>query len=412
MPNSPQAATIWKEQEATASDGTPLAWLGSWVAISGRTAFVSAKNATVAGQPSQGAVYVFDKSGSGWQQRQKLVGKGSAAGDQFGAGVALHGNTAFITAPTAAVGDNIWQGVVHVFTRSGTADRVGWSDTQVLTASDGTRFATFGTAVAFDGDYAFVGAGGANSQGEYQPRKVYVFRRSSHTGDWVQTQILENPMPADVTNSFGAALAVSGDVLLVGARGATLGGNIGQGVVFPYRLKNGTWLPDGKISDAQGAARDNFGVSIALQGHTALIGAQGAVVDGNQGTVYRYERDRSGWRLVQKIVPTASDSARPALFGALVSMSGDTALVGAYAEKDYRGAAYLFKLKSGMYAQHQRLSASDGVPGDVFGYYGALDGASAAIGAYTKKVGSNAQEGVVYFYDAHSFGASPAAHEA
>ncbi len=406
MPNSPQAAAPWAEQKATASDGTPLAWLGSWVAISGSTAFASAKNANVDGHPSQGAVYVFDRSAGSWHQRQKLVGKNSIAGDAFGAAVALHGDLALVAAPNATIDGNLWQGAVHVFVRR--AGARGWVETQLLIASDGVRFGTFGTAVAFHGEYAFVGAGGANSHGEYLPRKVYVFRRSNRTGDtWVQTQILDNPAPADVTNSFGAALAASPDLLLVGARSATLGGNVGQGIVYPYRLDNGTWVPAGKISDPSGAARDNFGVSIALQGYTALIGSQGAVVNGNQGAVYRYELQDTGWVLVQKLTP--DDAVPRALFGASVSFAGDWALIGAYAEKDYRGAAYVFKLKSGTFVQTQRLTASDGVPNDVFGYYGAIDGTTAVVGAYTKKIGSNVQQGAVYFYDGPSIGPGPGA---
>ncbi|HEU4664704.1 MAG TPA: hypothetical protein VFS55_11810 [Dokdonella sp.] len=401
MPDSPQAVVPWTEQKATATDGTPLAWLGSWVAISGTTAFVSARNATVDGQPSQGAVYVFDKSGGSWHQRQKLVGKQGAAGDQFGAAVALHGNIALIAAPNATIDHNLWQGAVHVFVHDPAAR--GWAETQRLTASDGARLGTFGTAVAFHDEYAFVGAGGANSHGEYVPRRVYVFRRTSRTGNhWTQTQVLDNPDPADVTSSFGAALAASADFLLVGARSATLQGKIGQGIVYVYRHKNGIWSLDGKMSDAHGAARDNFGCSIALQGHTALIGAQGAVVGGNQGAVYQYAFKGTSWQFAGKLTPTNAMS--PALFGASVSISGDAALIGAYAEKQYQGAAYLFRLKSGTYAQQLRLTAADGVANDVFGHYGALDGAAAVVGAYTKKVGANVQQGAVYFYAGPSIG--------
>lgn len=404
MPNSPQAAAPWIEQKALASDGTPLARMGSWVAISGTTALVSARNASVDGHPSTGAVYAFEKSTGGWHQVQKIVGTGSEAGDQFGTAVALHGNIALIAAPNATVDGRLWQGAVYVFVRK--PGSRAWAQVQMLTASDGVRFGVFGTAVAFHGEYAFIGAGGANTHGEYLPRKVYVFRSASRTGDkWAQVQILENPAPADVTSSFGAALAASADLLLVGARSATLGGNIGQGIVYPYRLHDGIWSQDGKISDPHGAARDNFGVSVALQGYTALIGAQGAVVGTNQGAVYRYEFQDDGWQLVQKFVPI--DGVSSALFGASVSFSGDSALVGAYAEKDYRGAAYLFELKSGVFVQTQRLAASDGSAGDVFGYYAALDGASAVVGAYTKKIGQNVQQGAVYFYSGPTLGPAP-----
>lgn len=406
MPNSLQTTAPWGQQKALASDGSAFAWFGSGVAVSGSSALVSARNARVDGRPNQGAVYAFSRTAQGsWRQVQKLVGRNSAAGDQFGATLAMRGGIAFVTAPNATVGSNIWQGRVHVFLRAA-GDR-GWSEAQTLTASDGLAFDTFGTAVEFTDEYAFVGAGGANNtQGNVKPRKLYVFRRTSRTGDhWQQVQVIDNPEPADVNSSFAASLAASGDRVFVGARSATVGANIGQGIIYPYRLHDGVWSPDGKISDPTGKVRDNFGASIALQGDVLLVGAPGAVSGDNQGTVYRYDFKNGLWQLGQKFAPNTGES--PSLFGAVLGMSGDFALVGAYAENGYRGAAYLFRRKAGAYTQLQKLTASDASPNDVFGHYVALDGTTALVGAYPKKNGSNVQEGAAYFYSGPSLGPAP-----
>src|SRR5690606_5969714 len=68
-----EAMDMWLEQKVTAIDGTPEAWFGSAVAISGDTALVGAFNSIVDGKPGQGAVYAFRKVGDAWQQVQKLV---------------------------------------------------------------------------------------------------------------------------------------------------------------------------------------------------------------------------------------------------------------------------------------------------------------------------------------------------
>ncbi|HEX7768875.1 MAG TPA: hypothetical protein VF422_02485, partial [Dokdonella sp.] len=80
---------MWLEQKVKAIDGDPEAWFGSAVAIAGDYAMVGAGNAMVAGRPSQGAVYVFKRVGSQWQQIRKLVASDGAAGDHFGRTLAM-----------------------------------------------------------------------------------------------------------------------------------------------------------------------------------------------------------------------------------------------------------------------------------------------------------------------------------
>ena len=80
-----------------------------------------------------------------------------------------------------------------------------------------------------------------------------------------QVQVIDDPNPTDANTGFGSALAASTDLLMVGARSTTLAGNIGQGMVYPYRLNNGTWSPEGKLSDAHGSARQGGGQEAQLR---------------------------------------------------------------------------------------------------------------------------------------------------
>lgn len=396
MPNPQKLEAAWPEQKAVAADGGPKDWFGSWVAISGTTALVGAKNATVNGQSGQGAVYVFKKSGGVWKQVQKLVASDGAAADQFGTSIALLGKTAIITAPIAKINGNLWQGAAYVFSLTGN----NWIEKQKLVVSNGTEFETFGTSVALNSTSAFIGAGGANHHGQYFPRRVYVFRLvQSDTNDaWTESQILDSPYPDDETSFFGASVAVSDATALVGARASTVAGNVGQGIVFVYTESNGVWILSAKLIASDGAARDNFGISIALQGTTALIGAPGVVIDGNisEGAVYRFDQSGGNWLQTQKF--TAQDGTANTLFGASVSLWKNTALVGAYATDSYRGAAYLFQYKAGAWTQTHKLIASHGLAGDVFGYNTALDAATALVGAYNAEVAGVHQQGAVYFY--------------
>jgi hypothetical protein len=386
---------MWSEQKVVADDGGPQSWFGSWVTISDTMALVGARATTVNGRVNQGAVYVLRKANGKWSQVQKLVAGDGAAGDQFGTAIAFHGSLALITAPFARVNGRTWQGAAYMFALHGGT----WTERQKLTSASGTSFDTFGVAVAFNSSTAFFGAGGTNNGGNIIPRKVYTFEApTTRDGPWVEGPVLAAPDPNDVNSAFGASIAVAGDVALVGARGATTGANVGQGRVYGYARLHGVWTPVQKMLASDGGARDNFGVSLAIDGTTAMIGAPGATINGqvSTGAVYCWEYTHGTWVQSSKLV--AADGAAINLFGASVSLSKRTMLAGAYAANSYRGAAYIFRQIAGSWKQVQKLTASDGVSGNVFGYYTALDGRTALVGAYPATVGGNFQQGAAYFY--------------
>src|SRR6266487_4852373 len=84
-----------------------------------------------------------------------------------------------------------------------------------------------------------------------------------------------------------------------------------------------------------------------------------------------------------RLVP--NDGAIGDLFGGLgVSMSGDTAVIGAPGKDSGTGAAYVFVRSGTTWSQQAKLTASDAAPYDAFGIYVALDGDTALIGAVYK----------------------------
>lgn len=389
---------MWKEQKVVAADGIPQAWFGSAVAVSDTVALVGAKNTSVGAHASQGAVYVLHNNNGVWTQVQKLVASDGAAGDQFGTAIAMHGSLAIITAPLARVNGRTWQGAAYVFALSGGT----WVEKQKLVSAGGVAFDTLGTAVAFNSATAFIGAGGANQAGNIIPRKVCTFEVSSHrTGAWVEGPTLLSPDPDDTTSAFGASMAVSDSFALIGARTSTIGANLGQGRVYAYARNHGVWTPVQKIVASDGATRDNFGVSLSIDGTIAMIGAFGATINGqvSAGAVYCLECVAGTWTLTHKLV--AADSAAATLFGCSVSLCKDALLIGAYATNAYRGAAYVFRRVAdlaGNWKQELKLTASDGAPSDVFGYFTALDAKTALVGAYPAKIGANVGQGAAYFF--------------
>ncbi len=278
---------VWLEQKVIASDGAAGDRFGFSVALSGSTALVGAPNATVNGNQYQGAAYVFSESGGTWSQTAKLTASDGAAYDFFGISVAVSGSTAIVCAENATVNGNGSQGAAYVFSDSGGT----WSQTAKLTASDGATGDAFGSSVVLVGSTALVGAVNATVNGNFAQGAAYVFSDSG--GTWSQTAKLTASDGA-ANDQFGFSVALSGSTALVGAYRATVNGNSAQGAAYVFTESGDTWAQSQKLTANDGAAYDFFGFSVAVSGSTAIVCAEGATVNGNggQGTAYFYgERD-------------------------------------------------------------------------------------------------------------------------
>jgi hypothetical protein len=274
-----------------------------------------------------------------------------------------------------------------------------------LTATTPVTGSWFGRVVDLSGDVAVAGAvigdvGGTGS--------AFVFRRTD--SGWVEEAELSACSVAEC--GAGQAVAVSGDVVLVGARGDFVGDGFATRL---YRHSaetwrheatfSGTWIQeaigvDGNVavlstySDWPGeeAAQPQVEIhryedgawsretelslnatSVSISGDVILIGVAGSAC------VYRY--DGSMWNEEAEL--TAADGAAGHDFACSVSVSGDVALIGADRSDDddgEPGAAYVYRYADGTWSQEARLAAS-GDEDETFGQAVAVSGALAVIGA-------------------------------
>ena len=207
-----------------------------------------------------------------------------------------------------------------------------WSEQQKLTASDAAWNDDFGTSVALSGDTAVVGAPFDDDAGSASG-SAYVFVRSGTR--WSQQQKL-TASDAAPNDDFGLAVALSGDTAVVGAIGDDdAGRDSGAAYVF---VRSGTrWSQQQKLTASDAASNDLFGISVAVSGDTAVVGAYADDdAGGDSGAAYVFVRSGTRWSEQQKL--TASDAAAGIRFGNSVAVSGDTAVVGAYADD----SAYVF----------------------------------------------------------------------
>jgi hypothetical protein len=248
-----------------------------------------------------------------------------------------------------------------------------WTQTQKITYT-GARFDVFGCDVAIDGNTALVGAPGY----DHWNGSVYVYTRTGAT--WTQQQKLI-PSDSGVYDCFGVRVALDGNTAIIGADDEASGDNSGAAYVFT--CTGTTWTEQQKLTPSDGAALDYF-CNVALVGDTAIIGAPGDDnVNGNDsGSVYVFTRTGTTWTEQAKLL--ASDGKPGDFFGWEVSLSGDTALIGRLADglsTSDSGAAYVFTGAGTTWTQQAKLLGSDSLPGDSFGYDVSLNGDTALVGA-------------------------------
>ncbi len=283
-----------------------------------------------------------------------------------------------------AVGGNVavigaWgddgKGSAYVFRHNGP----GWVPEEKLLASEGAAGDAFGWSVAVSGNVAVVGNPFDDDSGT-NSGSAYVFR---HDGSaWVQEQkLLASDGAAD--DRFGLSVAVSGDVAVVGAWLDDDSGT-GSGSAYVFQYDGAIWVQEQKLLATDGAADDHFGISVAVSAEVAVVGADRDDDNGlTSGSAYVFRHDGSAWVQEQKLL--ASDGAAGDHLGFSVAASGGVAVVGANSAGNNgspSGAAYVFRHDGSAWVQEQKLLASDGAAFDFFGWSVAVSGDVAVVGAF------------------------------
>jgi hypothetical protein len=373
----------WLEQKATAKNGSADDVFGYAVAVSGSVAAIGATGAN----NGEGAVYIFTPTDGRWSYDQTLAASDAAAGDAFGQSVAIVGNVIIVGAPYA----NGSEGAAYVFNQSAGS----WSQTDKLTPNDGESNYNFGWSIAMSGNRAIVSAPVAPVEDNPLAGAAYIFSRSE--GSWSQDQKLTADDPVAFAD-FGYSVALDGATALIGSSGL----NSYFGAAYVFDESGGEWTQTAQLTPTDGTTLEFFGISVALRGATALVGAYYQDIGSNshQGTAYVFTKSSGVWSQSQKL--TANDGASGDRFGLSVALDDSEALVGAYyADVDgheEQGATYLFKKMGGAWSQMQKFTASDGHAEDNFGNAVAISKNTALVGAFGATVDGNGGAGAAYFY--------------
>ena len=366
----------------TASDAAPLRNYGFAVAVDGDTIVSGAAGCdpTLDGQAHCpiicGSVYVLRASDG--EELFKLTASDGAAGNFFGESLAIDGGTVVV----GARGDNNVTGAVYVFRASDGAQLAK------LTASDGAAGDHFGHSVAIDGDTVVVGARGVNTQtgAAYVFRTTdgwdtYVEVAKLTASDGAYEDLFGQSVAINgATVVVGASQSRKLQYGLCPSLDCS-----GAAYLFRTLDDGATYGQMAKLTATDAAAGDGFGWSVAFDSGTVVVGAYGdddACTDNllcNSGAAYVYSLSDDGV-VYSKL--TAPDAAADDYFGVSVAIDGETIVVGAYAKNFGTGAAYVYRTSDGGTTHdHVAKLTSPGAVGDAFGISVAIDGAAVVVGA-------------------------------
>ncbi len=361
--------------ELAASGSTAWDWFGASVAVSGRTIVAGAPAAPLLSS-GVGRAYVFTETATGWRQRATLKAPDTVGPDWFGDAVAVSGGTIVVGAPAiSALSSGL--GRAYVFTETAT----GWRQTAQLEGATGAVGDSFGASVAISDGTIVVGAPSHASKAG----AAYVFTNSGQ--GWQVTEIKGSDTVAK--DDFGDAVAVSGSTIVVGA----FGHKSEAGRAYVFTKGPGGWHQSAELFGSGTVAGDAFGDAVAVGGRIIAVGAGLAASD--TGRVFLFTKKAKGWHEIAKL--EGSDAVDKDDFGDSVAVSGNTVVVGTFAQGSSAGRAYLFtKTTTGWHQSAVLTSGPSEATDNEFGYSVAISGTTIAVGAK----GQNSGAGRAYAYRA------------
>lgn len=325
----------------------------------------------------------------------KLLPDDGKTEDHFGYSVAIDGTTALVGAYKADASNIQNSGAAYIYS----LESRGWQQQAKLVAQPAYAEDTLGGNVALNGQMALLGVIGRDDRGE-DSGAVFAFEKQANA--WSQKQIL-TAIDAKAGDAFGQSIALTPRFLVIGAPHSDAPYE-GSGSAYVYERIRDTWRFKAKLTASDGAAGDLFGISVAIDGDTLLVGADlNDERAENAGAVYVYVFDGSQWNHQAKLM--ANDGANTDIFGVRVALFGDTALISARRDDldgvgIDAGSAYIFERTKDKWIQTQKLVAPDGKADDRFGRGVALNSQVALISAMHHDAnGSDA--GALYIFKKH-----------
>lgn len=247
-----------------------------------------------------------------------------------------------------------------------------WSMTDKLGSSDAQNTDQLGFSIAISDSFMIAGASWEDHDEDGNGRlnasgSAYIYKIQPD-GSWAEIQKLVSPFRRSLAY-YGSAVAIEGDIAMVGAIGESGGTNTSSGIVYVYRRESGdTWVLEDQLQAADPRSGDKFGESISIHQNYVMVGATGHDIGANgmdsvkdAGAAYLFKRQANQeWTEITKFIGT--QRANGDIFGVSVDINASGLAIGAGA-KDLGpfdldiGAAYAAVV--GNEAEFDQLTSAD-----------------------------------------------------
>lgn len=390
------------------SDGNGGACFGWSLSLDNGLLAAGAPSDRIGSQPRQGSAHVFSVGADhSTTFLRKITASDGQANSFFGNALALDGSALLVAASKKTVNSQPERGAAYIFYQNqGGAN--AWGEVKQLSAADGAAGDWLGHAVSLKNDVAAIGAPNASVGTSSKQGAAYLFGKDfGNAENWGMVKKLTAADGAR-NDFFGMSVAQSDDWVLIGANG----NRFNKGAAYLFRQNTGgtnNWGQVKKLTASDESAGDTFGSSVSMSGNYALIGSPNH--NFNRGAAYIFKKGSGGesdWSQAKKLTaPGAQPNQR---FGLTVYLVGDLAYVGTYKQDGNTGAFYVFYRNEGGTDNWGHIgthTASDGRIGDQFSFALAADVANVFVSANFDHVGTKKMQGSVYQFDALACGGVP-----
>jgi hypothetical protein len=339
-----------------------------------------------------GKALIYAGSGSSWSLEATIVPSASNFNGQFGWSVDIAGDRAIVAAfQDASLGFVL--GAAYIFER---LDGLWTERAQVF---GDTLHGAF--SVAIDADRAVVGDPYPPPPTFAGPGIAFVYRRNPGNAGWVLEATLSASDAIDFIE-FGADVDIEDDVIVVGAQKGVVNNMTIGGAAYVFRRQGSNWIEEQKLTALDPAYHDRFGAAVSISGDVIVIGAHEDDPAGDaSGSAYVFRRDPGTgvWSQTQKLVPEDGDAGDN--FGRAVAVDGPRLMIGAWlanGDTTTTGAAYFYRAGPDGWQFEDKRFRSNGHYGDGYGFSVDVSDDCAIVGAVNEHAGDVADIGAAYVY--------------
>lgn len=262
---------------------------GESVALHGDLAFIGAPEADY----DLGFVYVYRKADDGsWTQEDQIVNPDTSKGTGFGSALATDGSRLLVGAPGNG-------GAAYVYQ----SDDGAWSLETSLESDQVDENGRFGSTLAFGENQVLIGAPRHNAASG----AVYVFDYDGDAGGWNEGGRLV-AYDSQSRYMFGSALAFIGTDAWVGAPN----GDDGKGTLYQFEQNSdGNWTGVKKLDGPERGQGDNFAGTIAVDENIAVAGLVGADYGAGTAAIMERDGDAEMWSVQSTVLGKGSSILEP-----------------------------------------------------------------------------------------------------